>query len=168
MQTVYFKGQPCHTYGTLPAIGEKADCYNLVSSTLADVQCMDFVGKRVVLNIFPSLDTPVCAMSVRRFNKEAAGLANTVVICVSLDLPFAQQRFCAANDIANVVVTSAFRSPTFAQKYGVLLIDGPLAGLLARAVVILDEHRNVIYRQLVKEITDEPDYDSALAALKDK
>lgn len=166
MQTVYFKGTPCHTYGQLPEIGEKAHCYNLVSKDLKDIQCMDYKGKRVVLNIFPSLDTAVCAASVRRFNAEAAGIPDTIVICVSMDLPFAAKRFCTAEGIENVEIASAFRSPLFAQKYGVLLVDGPLAGLLTRAVIILDGDRNVIYRELVEEITNEPDYKAALRVLK--
>lgn len=166
METVYFKGNPCHTYGSLPAVGEKAPCYHLVTKDLKDIQCMDFNGKRVVLNIFPSLDTAVCAASVRRFNVEAAKHKDVVVICVSMDLPFAAQRFCTTEGIENVLVTSAFRSPLFAQKFGVLLVDGPLAGLLARSVIILDENRQVIYRELVEEITHEADYEAALSMLK--
>lgn len=168
MQTVFFKGTPCHTYGQLPVIGEKAHCYNLVSKDLKEIQCMDYKGKRVVLNIFPSLDTAVCAASVRRFNVEAAKLPDTTVICVSMDLPFAAKRFCTAEGIDNVEVASAFRSPMFAQKYGVLLVDGPLAGLCARAVIILDGNRDVIYRELVEEITHEPDYEAAISVLKGK
>ncbi len=166
MKTIYFKGTPCHTYGTLPAVGEKAHCFHLVSKDLTDVTCHEFKGHRVVLNIFPSLDTPVCAASVRRFNKEAAALDNTSVVCVSMDLPFAAQRFCTAEGIENVVVASAFRSPMFAQKYGLLIVDGPLAGLLARAVIVLDEELRVIYTQIVEEITNEPDYEAALSVLK--
>lgn len=166
METVFFKGNPCHTYGTLPEAGAKAPCFNLAGKDLADITCRDFPGKRVVLNIFPSLDTPVCAASVRRFNKEAASLPDTAVICVSMDLPFAMERFCTANDIENVIVASAFRSPKFAQEYGMELVDGPLAGLLTRAVIILDADRKVIYRDLVEEITDEPDYAAALRVLK--
>jgi thiol peroxidase len=131
---------------------------------MKEIQCYDFLGKRVVLNIFPSLDTPVCAASVRRFNEEAAKLNNTVVICASMDLPFAEQRFCTANNIKDVIVASAFRS-TFSQKYGLQLVDGTLAGLLARAIIILNEHREVIYTELVHEITDEPDYAAAIDAL---
>ncbi len=166
METVYFNGQECHTYGTMPTVGEVAPCYELVTKDLKDITCRDFEGKRVVLNIFPSLDTPVCAASVHRFNKEAASVDNTVVICVSMDLPFAEARFCAANGIDNCVVASAFRSPMFAQKYGVQLVDGPLSGLLARAVLVLDTDRRVIYRQLVDDITHEPDYEAALSVLK--
>lgn len=166
MQTVYFQGTPCHTYGTMPGVGEKASCYNLVTKDLKEITCMDFKDKTVVLNIFPSLDTPVCAMSVRRFNEEAAKFKDTVVICVSMDLPFAAQRFCVAEGIGNVIVASAFRSPTFAQKYGVLIVDGPLAGLLTRAVLILDGDRSVIYRDMVGEITNEPNYEGAVRVLE--
>ena len=146
MQTVYFQGTPCHTYGTMPGVGEKASCYNLVTKDLKEITCMDFKGKTVVLNIFPSLDTSVCAMSVRRFNQEAARFKDVVVLCVSMDLPFAAQRFCTAEGIDDVIVASAFRSPTFAQKFGVLIVDGPLAGLLTRAVLILDGISTVLVR----------------------
>lgn len=166
METVYFNGSLCHTTGHLPLEGDTAPCFNLVTPQLKDINCTDYLGKRVILNIFPSLDTSVCAMTVRRFNQEAAKLRNTVVICVSMDLPFAAARFCTAEGINNVIVASAFRSPLFAQEYGVGLIDGAIAGLLSRAIVIYDEKRKVIYTQLVKEITDEPDYDNALKALK--
>lgn len=166
METIYFKGIPCHTYGNIPVAGEKAPCYNLVTKDLKEIQCSDFEGKRVVLNIFPSLDTAVCAASVRRFNVEAAKMKDTVVICVSMDLPFAAQRFCTTEGINNVEVASAFRSPMFAQKYGVLMVDGPLAGLLARAVIVLDKDRTVLYSQLVEEITNEPDYEGALSVLR--
>ena len=166
METVYFKGEPCHTYGKVPAPGDKAPCFNLVSKDLQEVTCRDFPGKRIVLNVFPSLDTPVCAMSVRRFNEMAAGLKDVAVLCVSMDLPFAMGRFCAAEGIENVTAVSAFRSPQFAHEYGLELVDGPLAGLLARAVIILDTDRRVVYTDLVQEITHEPDYDSALEVLK--
>lgn len=168
METIYFKGQPCHTYGTLPHVGEKAPCFTLVRPDLTEVHCSDFRGKRVVLNIFPSLDTAVCAASVRRFNQEAAKLKNTAVLCVSMDLPFAAGRFCTAEGIENVTVASAFRSPVFAQKYGLQMVDGPLAGLLARAVIVLDEDRNVIYSDLVEEITEEPKYEEAIEVLTRK
>lgn len=166
METIYFQGQPCHTYGTFPHIGDKAHCYNLVRPDLSELNCTDFHGKRVVLNVFPSLDTPVCAASVRRFNQEAANLENTVVLCVSMDLPFAAGRFCTAEGIDGVIAASAFRSPTFGQKFGLQIVDGPLAGLLARAVIILDQKRNVIYTDLVEEITNEPNYDEAIDVLK--
>lgn len=165
MNTVYLKNEPCHTYGTVPAVGQKAHCYNLVASDLKEISCQDFVGKKVVLNIFPSLDTPVCAASVRRFNKEAAAHKDVVVICVSMDLPFAMSRFCTAEGIDGVTPASAFRSPDFGKVYGLTMTDGPLAGLLARAVIIVDADRNVIYSDLVNEITDEPDYDGAFYVL---
>ena len=166
METIYFNSQPCHTYGTVPSVGEQAPCFHLAGKDLNTVQCLDFKDKTVVLNIFPSLDTEVCARSVRRFNQEAASLKDTVVICVSMDLPFAMSRFCAANDIENVVVASAFRSPLFGQKFGVQICDGPLAGLLARAVIVIDRNRDIAYRELVSEITHEPDYEAALSVVK--
>ena len=166
MVSVLFKGQPCHTCGTVPGIGETAPCYHLSGPDLSQILCSDFAGKRVVLNVFPSLDTPVCAASVRRFNEEAARLDDVTVICVSMDLPFAMGRFCTVEGIKNVLFGSAFRSPLFGQKYGLQLVDGPLAGLLTRAVLVLDENRRVIFRDLVHEITDEPDYDAALKVLR--
>lgn len=168
METVFFKGQACHTSGMLPSVGETAPCFHLAGTDLSPVLCSDFPGKRIVLNIFPSLDTEVCARSVRKFNEEAASLRAVVVICVSMDLPFAMGRFCTLEGIKNVTFGSAFRSPLFGQKYGVQLVDGPLSGLLTRAVIILDENRRVIFRDLVEEITDEPDYDAAIEALSDE
>ncbi len=165
METVFFNGKPCHTYGTMPKVGEKAPCFSLVSPQLKELRCGDYQGRRVVLNIFPSLDTGVCAMSIRKFNEMAADMPDTDVLCVSMDLPFAAGRFCAAEKIENVTPASAFRSPMFAEKYGLQIVDGPLAGLLARAVIILDGERNVIYTDLVEEITNEPDYEGAIRAL---
>ena len=166
METVYFNGTACHTYGTMPSAGEKSPWFSLVRPDLKELRCGDYEGKRVVLNIFPSLDTPVCAMSVRKFNEAAASLPNTDVLCVSMALPFAAGRFCSTEKIENVTPASAFRSPMFAEKFGLLLIDGPLAGLLARAVIVLDENRNIIYSELVDEITHEPDYEAALSVLR--
>lgn len=166
METVYFKGTPCHTYGNVPLVGEKAPCFTFVTPELKEIHLSDYAGKRVVLNVFPSLDTPVCAASVRRFNKEASDLDNTVVLCVSMDLPFAAGRFCELEGLKDVIPASAFRSPMFAEKYGLKLVDGPLAGLLARAVIVIDGDRNVIYRELVDEITNEPKYAEALDVLK--
>lgn len=166
METIYFNGTPCHTYGTLPKVGEKAPCFTLVSPGLKELSCADYKGKRVVLNIFPSIDTGVCATSVRKFNQLASKMDNTDVLCVSMDLPFAAGRFCAAEGIENVTPASAFRSPMFAEKFGVQIVDGPLAGLLARSVIILDEDRNVIYAQLVDDIVHEPDYEAALRVLE--
>lgn len=166
METIYFKGEPCHTYGSLPKVGEKAPCFTLVTPELKEVHCTDFKGRKVVLNIFPSLDTPVCATSVRRFNQEAASLENTAVLCVSVDLPFAAGRFCSAEGITDVTAASAFRSPSFIEQYGVGIVDGPLAGLLARAVIVIDEDQNVVYADLVNEITNEPNYAEALDVLR--
>lgn len=165
METLYFKGAPCHTYGTVPAVGEKAPCFTLVTPELKEVTCDDFHGKRIVLNVFPSLDTPVCAASVRRFNEAASKLDDTVVLCVSMDLPFAAGRFCETEGLKNVIPASAFRSPMFAENYGLKLVDGPLSGLLARAVIIIDTDRKIIYRDLVEEITEEPRYDEAIEVL---
>ncbi len=166
METVYFKGEPCHTSGNVPEVGTKAPCFTLVTPALKEISCADFKGKRVVLNVFPSLDTPVCAASVRHFNQEASTLSDTVVLCVSMDLPFAAGRFCEAEGLKDVIPASAFRSPSFAEKYGLELVDGPLAGLLTRAVIILDGDRNVIYTDLVNEITEEPRYNEALEVLR--
>lgn len=166
MATVFFQEIPCQTYGELPAVGTKAPEFTLTGADLSEIRLSDYKGKRVVLNIFPSIDTGVCAASVRRFNKEANELPETVVLCVSMDLPFAAGRFCAAEGLNNVIPASAFRSPEFVKEYGVELVDGPLKGLLARAVVIIDGKGEVIYRQLVEQITDEPDYKAALSVLK--
>lgn len=168
METVFLGGNLCHTYGSLPEVNTTAPCFNLTGADLNEVTCSDFAGKQIVLNIFPSLDTEVCARSVRHFNKEAASLPDTVVVCVSMDLPFAMKRFCTAEGIENVIVASAFRSPMFGQKYGVQLCDGPLAGLLARAVIVIGADRKIKYRQLVEEITNEPDYESVLNVLRGK
>lgn len=158
MQTVYFQGNPVEVYGEMPAVGTQAPEFELTAADLSEVTLEKYQGKRLVLNIFPSLDTDVCAASVRRFNKEAASYKNTEVLCVSMDLPFAMGRFCSANGIDGVSVASAFRHPEFGQRYGVTIVDGPLKNLLARAVVVIDEEGKVIYRQLVDEITHEPDY----------
>ncbi len=166
METIFFQGSPCHTYGDIPAVGTTAPAFTLTAADLSNVTLDDFKGKRVVLNIFPSLDTPVCAMSVRKFNKEAADLENTQVLCVSMDLPFAMSRFCSTEGIENLKVASAFRSADFAKNYGLQMVDGPLAGLLARAVIVLDADHKVIYSDLVEEITNEPDYKGAISVLK--
>lgn len=164
MATVTLRGNPFDTSGELPAVGSPAPSFSLVGSDLAEVSSDSFAGKKVVLNIFPSIDTPTCATSVRTFNERAAGLDNTVVLCVSEDLPFAAKRFCGAEGIENVQTGSAFRSD-FAEAYGVRLEGGPLAGLTARAVVVIDENGNVTHTELVGEIANEPDYDAALNAL---
>lgn len=166
METIFFQGTPCHTYGDIPAVGSEAPGFRLTGKDLSTVSLADYKGKRVILNIFPSLDTGVCAMSVRRFNKEAAGLDNAAVVCISMDLPFALSRFCAAEGIDNLTVASAFRSPEFVKEYGLQMVDGPLAGLLARAVIVVDTDGKVIFSDLVEEITHEPDYEGALSVLR--
>jgi thiol peroxidase len=165
MAQVTLKGSPVNTVGNLPAVGEPAPGFTVVDKTLKEVSLQEFAGRKVVLNIFPSVDTPTCAMSVRRFNTEIAQRDNAVVVCVSMDLPFAHARFCGAEGIENVVSASAFRQPEFGNHYGVRITDGPLAGLFARAVVVVDEKGRVAYNQLVPEIADEPDYEAALQAL---
>ncbi|MEA4937876.1 Thiol peroxidase [bioreactor metagenome] len=159
MATVTFKGNEVKTSGQLPAVGTLAPDFKLVGSGLNEITLADFKGKRVVLNIFPSIDTGVCATSVRKFNKWASTQENTVVICVSKDLPFASGRFCGAEGLENVITASDFRYNNFATDYGILMTDGPLAGLMARSVVALDEKGKVTYNQLVPEITQEPEYD---------
>jgi thiol peroxidase len=166
MAKITFKGNPAETAGTLPAVGSAAPDFKLTKSDLSDASLKDYRGKKVVLNIFPSLDTPVCAASVRRFNAEASKLDNTVVLCISRDLPFAQSRFCAAEGLNNVVTASEYRNSSFSDAYGVRIQDGPLAGLLSRAVVVVDEGGKVKYTEQVPEIVHEPDYAKALAALK--
>ena len=164
MATITFKGNPLTTAGELPAVGSDAPGFTLVGTDMAEVSSGDLSGRRLVLNIFPSLDTGTCAASVRKFNELAAGLDNTTVVCASKDLPFAQARFCGAEGIENVTVASAFRS-SFGEDYGVAITDGRMEGLLARAVVVTDAEGKVVYTQLVDEVTEEPDYDAAIAAL---
>lgn len=166
MTAVTLKGNPINTSGELPAKGSSAPDFRLTQADLADASLQTFSGKRKILNIVPSLDTGVCATSTRTFNERAAEVDNTVVLVISGDLPFAMQRFCETEGITSVVSLSMMRSRQFAKDYGVLLVDGPLEGITARAVVVLDENNRVLYTQLVPEITQEPDYDSALAALK--
>ncbi len=166
MAQVTLKGNPIHTNGDLPAVGAKAPDFKLTSGELKDLTLADFKGKRKILNIVPSLDTPVCATSTRKFNESAGKLPNTVVLVVSADLPFASGRFCTTEGLKNVTTLSLMRDKNFAKDYGVLIQDGPLAGICARAVVVLDENDKVVYRQLVPEIKQEPDYDKALAAAK--
>jgi thioredoxin-dependent peroxiredoxin len=166
MSQVTLGGKPVHTSGELPALGTDAPAFTLTTPDMSPITKADLAGQRVVLNIFPSLDTAVCATSVRTFNARAGEATNTVVLCVSADLPFAAGRFCTAEGIANVTPASDFRNKEFGDAYGVRLVDGRLAGLLARSVVVLDERGTVIHRQLVPDIGQEPDYDAALASLK--
>lgn len=159
MASVTFKGGIVNIHGELPAVGSKAPDFKLVDGGLNEISLETYKGKRILLNIFPSIDTGVCAASVRNFNKWAAAQENTVVICVSKDLPFAAGRFCGAEGIENVITASDFRYNTFATDYGVLMTDGVLQGLCARSVVAIDENGNVVYNQLVPEIVEEPSYD---------
>jgi len=165
MATITLQGNACNTNGDLPAVGSAAPDFHLVDGKLGDVHLADYSGKKKILNIVPSLDTPTCATSTKTFNERVAGRDDVVVLIVSSDLPFAQGRFCGAEGLENVVPLSLMRTRGFAKDYGVLITDGPLAGITARAVVVIDENGQVVYTQLVGEIADEPDYDAAMAAL---
>lgn len=166
MAKITLKGTPINTIGDLPKIGGKAPALKLVDKDLNDVTLDSYKGKKKLLNIVPSLDTPVCATSTKKFNDFAKGRNDVAMLIVSADLPFAQGRFCGAENTQNVITLSMMRDKNFAKDYGVLITDGPLAGITARAVVVLDANDNVVYTQLVPEITQEPDYDKAIAALK--
>jgi thiol peroxidase len=166
MAQVTLKGNPIHTNGELPQVGAPAPAFKLTAADLKDVTLADYKGKKKILNIVPSLDTAVCATSTRKFNEAGGKLANTVVLVVSADLPFAAKRFCTTEGLANVVTLSLMRDKNFAKDYGVLLQDGPLAGVCARAVVVVDENDKVAYTQLVPEIGQEPDYDKTLTAAR--
>jgi thioredoxin-dependent peroxiredoxin len=166
MSQVTLKGNPIKIDGHFPAVGDNAPAFSLVAKDLSDATLANFSGKRKVLNIFPSVDTPTCAMSVRHFNEAASALNNTVVLCISADLPFAQARFCGAEGLSNVVTLSTMRGHDFLKHYGVAIASSPLAGLAARAVVVLDEHDKVLHTEMVSEIAQEPNYDAALAALR--
>ena len=165
MAQVTLGGNPINTNGDLPAAGSAAPAFTLTKGDLSPLSASDLAGQNVVLNIFPSIDTPTCATSVRTFNERAAGLDNTTVVCVSADLPFAQGRFCGAEGIENVVTGSTFKNPEFLTDYGVLFTDGALEGLAARAVVVIDGEGNVAHTELVSEVANEPDYDAALSAI---
>lgn len=165
MALISLKGNPVETIGELPKVGSQAPLFTLVGPDLSEFTLSSLSGNKVVLNIFPSIDTGTCAMSVRKFNEAASGLKNTAVVCVSADLPFAASRFCGAEGIENVKTGSVFRSPDFGKDYGVTITSGPLTGLLSRSVVVIDETGKVQYTEQVKETTEEPDYDAALAAL---
>lgn len=163
MATIKFHGNPVNTTGSLPNVGEPAPDFKLTAADLSEKSLSDYKGKRVIMNIFPSVDTGTCAASVRTFNERAAGLDNTVVLCISRDLPFAQSRFCAAEGIENVETLSEFRDRNFSDAYALKMEDGPLAGLLSRAVIVLDENGQVQYTEHVSEVTEEPDYEKAIA-----
>ncbi|SFJ77997.1 thiol peroxidase [Myroides guanonis] len=166
MATITLKQNEIHTSGNLPVTNTKANDFTLVKTDLSTSSLSDYKGKRVILNIFPSIDTATCAMSVRQFNKQAAALDNTVVLCISRDLPFAQARFCGAEGIDNVVMLSDFNEGSFGKSYGLEIIDGPLKGLHSRCVIVLDENHSVLYTEQVPEIADEPQYEKALNILK--
>ncbi|MGE5384300.1 MAG: thiol peroxidase [Betaproteobacteria bacterium] len=163
--TITLAGNPIEVAGEFLTRGRRGQSFSLVGKDLADVTLASFEGKRKILNIFPSIDTPTCAMSVRQFNQKANALANTVVLCISADLPFAQSRFCGAEGLNNVITLSTMRGREFLEAYGVAIKTGPLAGVAARAVVVLDENDTVLHSELVPEIKNEPDYAAALAAL---
>lgn len=163
-ETVICRGQEAHTSGPMVKVGQQAPDFQATNAEMKEVSLSSFKGKRVILNIFPSLDTPTCALSVRQFNARASELENTVVLCLSMDLPFAQSRFCSTEGLNNVVPLSVFRSHDFLKEYGLQLADGPLKGLMARAVIVIDETGKVCYTQLVSNISNEPDYDAALRA----
>ena len=165
MSEVTLRGNPIQVVGDFPQPGQQAKPFRLVNGDLADIELSAYAGKRKVLNIFPSVDTPTCATSVRTFNAKASGLANTLVLCISADLPFAQKRFCGAEGLDNVINLSTMRGAAFLKDYGVALASGPLAGIAARAVLVLDEQDKVLHSELVAEIGNEPDYEAALRAL---
>lgn len=165
MAKITFKGSPVNTIGELPAKGTKAPNFTLVNDKLEEVTLDKYNGKYIILNIFPSLDTGVCAASVRKFNQEASKLNNTVILAVSADLPFAAGRFCTTEGIENVIPVSVFRNAEFGKEYGVVMTDGPLKGLLARSVVVIDPKGNISYTELVPEIAQEPDYQTAINSI---
>jgi thiol peroxidase len=165
MATVTLKGNTIHTSGDLPGVGSKAPTFKLTKADLSDLSLEELSGKKIILNIFPSIDTAVCATSVRKFNEKASSLSNTSVLCISRDLPFAQARFCGAEGLKNVITLSEMKDKNFGDSYGLTIKDGPLTGLLARSVVVLDENGSIIYTELVPEITQEPNYEKALSAI---
>lgn len=165
MATVTLKGNAFNTVGELPKINTQAPNFTLVKGDLSSASLSDFLGKKIVLNIFPSLDTGTCATSVRTFNKKAAELKNTVVLCISRDLPFAQNRFCGAEGIENVITLSDFKTGQFGKDYGNLIADGPLAGLLSRSIVVINENGTVVYTEQITETVNEPNYDLAIQNL---
>jgi len=166
MASVTLKGNPIHTMGDLPKVGDQAPDFSLANLDLSNSTLEDFKGQRVILNIFHSIDTGTCAASVREFNKVASELDNTKVLCISKDLPFAMGRFCGAEGIENVVMLSGFRNNSFGKAYNLLFTDGPVEGLFSRSIIVLDEDHKVIYTEQVQEVVEEPNYDNALNALK--
>ena len=165
MASITLGGNPIHTNGELPAVGSKATDFSLIKTDLGIATLADFSGSKVVLNIFPSIDTGTCATSVRTFNEKASSLSNTKVLCISRDLPFAQKRFCGAEGLENVINLSDFKDGSFGKNYGLEIVDGPLAGLHSRVVIVLDENGTILHTEQVNEIADEPNYEAALAVL---
>lgn len=166
MSIITLKGEPVHTVGTLPNIGTQAPDFTVTKTDLGEIHLKNFIGKKIILNIFPSLDTDTCASAMKRFNEIAAKYPDLLILCISADLPFAQKRFCSTECLNNVMPASVFRHPDVGKTYGVTITDGPIAGLLSRAVIIIDEKGKVAYTQQVPEITDEPDYKAIQKALK--
>lgn len=158
MTLIKFRGQPLHTVGSLPEVGTRAPNFTVTKTDLGELKLENYLGKKIVLNVFPSLDTPTCAAAMQRFNEIAEKSPNILILCISADLPFAQKRFCSAEHLANVVPASIFRHQQFGRDYGVAIAEGPLAGLLSRAIIVIDEYGKIIYTQQVPEITDEPNY----------
>lgn len=166
MATITLKGNPIHTCGSLPAVGSKAPDFKLVAGDLSEATLASFAGKKVILNIVPSLDTGICQLSAKAFNSRSSDIPGVAVVNVSMDLPFAQKRFCDAEKLAHISNLSGFRSPGFGKDYGVAIVDGPLAGLYSRAVVVVDADGNVVHAQQVPEIVQEPDYEAVLSAVR--
>lgn len=165
MASITLGGNPIHTNGELPQIGTKAIDFNLIKTDLGNTTLSDFAGSRIVLNIFPSIDTGTCATSVRKFNEKASGLNNTKVLCISRDLPFAQKRFCGAEGLEDVINLSDFKDGSFGKNYGLEITDGPLAGLHSRVIVVIDEKGTILHTEQVSEIANEPNYEAALSVL---
>jgi thiol peroxidase len=165
MASITLGGNPINTNGELPQIGSKAIDFNIVKTDLSNTSLSDFEGSRIVLNIFPSIDTGTCATSVRKFNEKASGLNNTKVLCISRDLPFAQKRFCGAEGLEQVINLSDFKDGSFGKNYGLEITDGPLAGLHSRAIVVIDENGTILHTEQVSEIANEPNYEAALSVL---
>lgn len=166
MTTITLKGAPLETIGTLPKVGAQAPDFIVTKTDLSEIRLKNYLGKKIILNIFPSIDTPTCATTMVKFNEIATQFPDALILCVSIDLPFAQERFCTAKHLSNIMTVSVFRHPAFGKDYGVMITSGPLAGLLSRAVVIIDEHGKVIYNEQVKELDNEPNYDAMVAALR--
>ena len=166
MAEILFQGEPIHTIGELPSVGSQEPDFIVTKTDLSEIRLKNYLGHPILINIFPSLDTPTCASAMQRFNEIGLEASDILILCISADLPFAQKRFCAMQHLANVHPASVFRHPVFGQTYGVTILDGPLAGLLARAVLILDQKGKVLYTELVKEITEEPNYRAISQVLK--